>query len=44
MGDLEQCFKRYTTDRTRPFYLTNEVDTFPDPLRKDLLCQPRLFL
>ena len=41
--DLEQCFKRYATNRTCSFYLTNEVDTFPDPLRKDLLCHPRLF-
>ena len=43
LGDLEQCFKRYATNRTCSFYLTNEVDTFPDPLRKDLLCHPRLF-
>ena len=33
----------YATNRTCSFYLTNEVDTFPDPLRKDLLCHPRLF-
>lgn len=45
MQEEQGCFtsRGYATNRTCSFYLTNEVDTFPDPLRKDLLCHPRLF-
>lgn len=43
MGDFEQGFQRNTPNRSRTFYLTNEIDTFSASFSKKLLCQPRLF-